>query len=202
MKALAYTSFLILVLFACSKEKYSSPDLDNSSLLPNRGDYLDTVNYRTRVIAQEIAAQFQQQGKDSCHIQLLMFDSQTRMIPLLSYTGANWPVSMKVNKNGSLQFGYKRFQTEMMPLKMETDIKMLLQLNRTQDTVWLRGADGIVRTSPGDNYSIGTGLPQSNDAEISGYYVRASKKLKLQFDLMLPLPIKASILRDPNKLKI
>ncbi len=184
---------ILLVVSACSQDDHYSPDIDDPSLLPNVSDYLDTTDYGTQVLAKEIAAAYSGRGNDSCSINLVMYDSETRTIPLLTYTGGNWPVSCVAQSNGSLQFGYKNFQTELMPLKMATDIKVLLELNAAQDTIWLRGTDGKVRTSAGEGYIIGTGLPESDDAELEGYFVRSSKRLYMLFDLMLPIAVKAHI---------
>ena len=80
-----------------------------------------------------------------------------------------------------------------MPLKMTTNIHILLKLNETQDTIWLNGSDGIVRTQVDSQQPIGTPLPESDDAEISGFYVRSTQQISMVFDLMLPIAIKAHI---------
>lgn len=186
---------ILLFLFAmasCMKDDYDSPHLNDPSLLPNRADYL-TDNYGTRELAREIYDAYLDYQDDSVSIKLMMYDNETRTQPLLTFTESKWPIRTQWLANGSLDFGFRKFQTEMMPLKMTTNINMLLKLNATKDTIFLHGRDGRVRTEATSGQPIGTPLPQSDDAELEGYYVRKSKKLYVLFDLMLPIAMKAHI---------
>ena len=45
------------------------------------------------------------------------------------------------------------------------------------DTILLRGYDGIVRTSD-EGKQIGLELPESDDAELDGYYLRSKKEVQ------------------------
>lgn len=188
---------LIILLFSfamasCMKDDYDSSHLSDPSLLPNRADYL-TDNYGTRELAREIYEAYLDYQDDSVSIKMMMYDNKIRTQPLLTFTESKWPIRTQWLANGSLDFGFRKFQTEMMPLKMTTNINMLLQLNATKDTIFLRGRDGRVRTEATSEQPIGTPLPQSDDAELEGYYVRKSKKLYVLFDLMLPIAMKAHI---------
>ncbi|MGV8093675.1 MAG: hypothetical protein AB2L24_17590 [Mangrovibacterium sp.] len=193
MKQYLFIAFIaVLALSACIQDDGYSPDINDPSLLPDTGDYLDE-DYGTQALAEEIAAAYSGIGNDSCRIGLIIYDNETRTQPLLTFTGGNWPVRFRVLNSGALEFGYTDFQTEMMPLRMTTDIKVLLELNTTQDTIRLRGTDGKVRTEAGTGQPIGTPLPESDDAELEGFYVRSGKRLFILFDLMLPIAVKAHI---------
>lgn len=192
MKWLFSICICLLVISSCKKDDWHSPDLDDSSLLPDTDDYTNT-DYGTQALAQEIAEAYAQENHDSCRIGMVIYDSETRTERLLSLTGAQWPVRFQPLENGKLEFGYADFQTEIMPLKMTTNIHILLKLNETQDTIWLNGSDGIVRTQVDSQQPIGTPLPESDDAEISGFYVRSTQQISMVFDLMLPIAIKAHI---------
>ncbi|MGO3654849.1 MAG: hypothetical protein ACTJFN_10820 [Sphingobacterium sp.] len=192
MKGLGYIVLFSFMFISCSKDNYYSPDLDDPSLLPDREDYLNE-DYGTQALAKEIYEAYLGYGKDSVDIKIVMYDNETRTQPLLTFTESRWPVRMQWLANGALEFGYRNFQTEMMPLEMTTNINVLLELNAVQDTIWLRGTDGSVRTAAVSGQPIGTPLPQSDDAELEGYYVRSSKKIYVLFDLMLPIAMKAHI---------
>lgn len=193
MKKFGFIGLLLLALWGCSGDDYYSPHLDNPGLLPDRSDYL-TVDHGTQALAKEIYEAYTGYQKDSVHIKIVMYDDETRTKPLLTFTERKWPVKMRWLANGALEFGYNNFQTDMMPLKMTTNINTLLELNATQDTIFLRGTDGSVRTKSASGQPIGTPLPQSDDAELEGYYVRSTKKLYVLFDLMLPIAMKAHII--------
>lgn len=77
-----------------------------------------------------------------------------------------------------------------MPLQLSVKVKTLLE--EKGDTLLLRGTDGLVRTTSDDG-PIGQPLPESDDAELTGYYIRSKKEWKLLIDLMLPMPVKASV---------
>lgn len=191
MKAVFSVLLLVLLLFSCSMDDDFSPDLNNPGLLPDPDDYLD-VDYGTQDLAAEIAAAYSGTGNDSCRIGLVFYDTETRTIPLLSLTGGNWPVKFTPLESGALVFGYEDFHTVFMPLKMSTEIKVVLELNATADTIRMRGTNGRVRTFE-NGQPIGTPLPESDDAELIGFYAREDQRLSILLDLMLPLPLKAHI---------
>ncbi len=189
--------FLVMVCsigfcLSCENDSHFSEDINNPTLLPNRGDYLNE-DYKTQALAQEVAKAFKFKEKDTCLIDLMVYDDETRTQPLLSFTDNEWPVIFEALESGALNFGFKNFQTEMMPLKMNTNITVLLGLNSSQDTIYFRGTNGEVRTQVTENQPIGMPLPESDDAELEGYYVRATQKLYMLFDLMLPVAVKAHI---------
>lgn len=192
MKWQFYIGCFLFLLQACTKDDKYSPHLKDASLLPDRGDYL-TIDYGTQALAKEIAEAYTGFQNDSVHIKMVIYDNENRIHPLLAFTEKSWIVEMKSLANGALEFGYTDFQTAMMPLKMTTNIRLLLQENATKDTIWLRGIDGSIRTSASMEQPIGTPLPQSDDAELTGYFVRKNKNLHILFDLMLPIAMKAHI---------
>lgn len=192
MRTFGFIGMMLMLLCGCSGDDYLSPDLNDPSLLPDRSDYL-SKDYGTQALAKEIFEAYTGYKNDSVLIKMIMYDDATRKQPLLTFTEQKWPVNMRWLANGALEFGYRNFQTEMMPLKMTANINVLLELNSTKDTIWLRGTDGKIRTAEASGQAIGTPLPQSDDAELQGYYVRSSKKLSVLLDLMLPIPIKAHI---------
>jgi len=182
---------LVLMVFACSKEDNYSPDINNSDLLPDPSSYQD-VDYGTQDLAFEIAEAYSGVENDTCRIGLVFYDAETRTIPLLTLTGANWPIILTPLESGALEFGFENFNTVFMPLQMTTKTKVLLELNTTNDTIKLWGTNGMVRTS-GSDLPIGTPIPESDDAEIIGVYAREDQRLSILLDLMLPLPLKAHI---------
>lgn len=182
---------LVLVFVACSKEDGYSPDSNNSGLLPNPNNYQD-VDYGTQDLALEIAEAYSGIEKDTCRISLVFYDAETRTIPLITLTGANWPIRITPLENGALNFGFENFNTVFMPLQLTTKTKVLLELNATNDTIHLWGTNGMVRTS-GSGFPIGTSFPESDDAELIGIYAREDQRLSILLDLMLSLPLKAHI---------
>jgi len=194
MKPVSSILLIMLLLFSCSMDDDFSPDLNNPGLLPDPNDYLD-VDYGTQDLAEEIAAAYSGVGNDSCRIGLVFYDTETRTVPLLYLTGAEWPVMFTPLESGALEFGYEEFQTVFMPLKMTTKTRILLELNATNDTIMLRGTGGRVRTQTGDGQPLGTPLPESDDAELAGFYAREDKRLFMLLDLMLPITLKAHINR-------
>lgn len=185
-----YIHLLILLVFiGCKKDNFYSDDLLDSSLLPPVEDYDDT-DFGTQDLAHEIAQALHQ---DSLLITLVIYDEETRTEQLLSLTGSRWPANFEAQENGALKFNFQDFQTELMPLKMSTAIQILLEADKTQDTIWLTGYDGIVQTKVGEDATIGTPTPESDDAELSGYYIRSQQKVSIIYDLMLPIAFKAHI---------
>ncbi|MBD1431373.1 hypothetical protein H8B06_00925 [Sphingobacterium sp. DN00404] len=174
---------LAVVLTACSKDEYYSPDIGDSNLLPDRGDYLDE-DYGTQRYAHEISGVYDSQ------IGLIYYDAETRTIPQLYLTRGQQDIHIDSLGSGAVQVSFERFNTSFMPLEMSIRIKSLLEV--TADTIYLRGTDGLVRTADPDG-EIGTPLPESDDAELVGKYVRATSELELFIDPMLPVPMKANI---------
>ena len=173
---------LVIVLTACSKDAYYSPDIDNMSLLPDREDYLNE-DYGTQQYANEMS------GIYDSEIGLTYYDAETRTIPQLYLTRGPQDIYIDSISSGAVYVSFERFNTILMPLEMSVKIKSLLEI--TTDTIYLRGTDGTVRTSDTDG-EIGTPLPESDDAELVGTYARATGKLELFIDPMLPVPIKAN----------
>ncbi len=188
---LTISGFVLFLLFSCKKDLYS-PDYFDPSLLPDTEDYTNT-DFGTQELAKEIAEAYSSKNNDTCRIGLVIYDSDTRTERLMSLTGANWPIEFRPLKNGMLEFGYTDFQTEIMPLKMTAKINLILKLNTSQDTIWLSGTDGTVQTAVSSDNPIGTPVPESDEAEFSGFYVRETGQLSAIFDLMLPIAIKAHI---------
>lgn len=75
-----------------------------------------------------------------------------------------------------------------MPLHVSVEMDVLLSEGKG-DTILLRGYDGIVRTSD-EGKQIGLELPESDDAELDGYYLRSKKEVSALIDLMLPIAMK------------
>src|SRR5690606_14819747 len=90
---------LVLMVFACSKEDNYSPDINNSDLLPEPSSYQD-VDYGTQDLAFEIAEAYSGVENDTCRIGLVFYDAETRTIPLLTLTGANWPIILTPLESG------------------------------------------------------------------------------------------------------
>ncbi|WEK38343.1 MAG: hypothetical protein P0Y53_12620 [Candidatus Pseudobacter hemicellulosilyticus] len=179
-----YLLYLLLpLLLACSKDDHYSPDLENPGLLPDKGDYQDE-DHGTQALAEEIAGQF------SSEIGMIYYDAETRSIPQLYLTRGSSTVTVAALPSGAVDISFERFNTVFMPLQLSVRIKTLLEARG--DTLFLRGTDGIIRTSSGSG-AIGQPLPESDDGELTGIYVRTKKELKLLIDLMLPIPVKASV---------
>lgn len=180
-KQLGY--ILLIALLSCSKDKHYSPDIDNPSLLPDKGDYLDG-DYGTQALAKEM------EGLFNSEIGMAYYDPETRSVPQLYLTRGPENVTLTALASGAVELSFEKFSTEFMPLQLSVKIKTLLE--QKGDTVFLRGADGIVRTS-NDNGPIGQPLPESDDGELAGTYIRSIRELKVLIDLMLPMPVKASV---------
>lgn len=182
---------LVVVVVACSKADDYSPDINNSGLLPNPNNYED-IDYGTQDLALEIAEAYSGIENDTCRIGLVYYDAETRTVPIMSLTGANWPISIIPLESGAIDFGFENFNTVFMPLQMTTKTKVVLELNATNDTIHLWGTNGMVRTS-GSEFPIGTSFPESDDAELIGIYAREDQRLAILLDVMLPLPLKVHI---------
>ncbi len=173
---------LIVLLQSCGKGDHYSPDIDDPSLLPDRGDYLDE-NYGTQPYAKELS------GIYDSEVGLIYYDAETRTIPQLYLTRGPQDIHIDSISSGAVYVHFDRFNTAFMPLELSTRIKSLLEV--TADTIYLRGTGGIVRTSNKEG-SIGAPRPESDDAELVGRYARHTGELHLFIDLMLPIPVKAS----------
>lgn len=172
---------LVLLLISCEKESYRSDDYVRSKeLLPNKKEYVDD-DLGTRSLAEAI------QGDFSSRLSMIYYDA-TRKEPLLYFTTGKHQVQCSVNANGSLHVSIHKFHTNFMPLSISVEMDVLL--TETQgDTIRLQGRDGIVRTSD-EGKQIGLELPESDDAELEGYYVRSKKEVSALIDLMLPVAMK------------
>lgn len=172
---------LTLGLMSCEKESFLSDDLrQGDKLLPNKKDYVDK-DLGTRSLAEAI------QGDFSSRLSMIYYDA-ARKEPLLYFTTGKHQVECSVNANGSLHVSIHKFHTNFMPLYISVEMDVLL--TETQgDTIRLQGRDGIVRTSD-EGKQIGLELPESDDAELEGYYVRSKKEVSALIDLMLPIAMK------------
>ena len=83
---------------------------------------------------------------------------KTRTKPVLYLTRGQVNINVKPLKSGAVEISYKDFKTIIMPLKMDVKIKGLLE--RRNDTIFIRGTDGKVRTKLGKEMPIGTPLPR------------------------------------------
>ncbi|MFV0541494.1 MAG: hypothetical protein ACK5MZ_09710 [Aestuariibaculum sp.] len=169
---------------SCTEDNILSPDINDSSLLPDTGDYLDE-DYGTQDLANEIA------GTYNSSIGLVIYDSETRTEPVLYLTRGDTDINIAALKSGAVEISYYDFQTVLMPLKMSVKIKGLIE--EKNDTIYIRGTDGIVRTKASDDMPIGTPLPESDDAELTATYIRDKKEMGMLIDLMLPIPVKALV---------
>ena len=75
-----------------------------------------------------------------------------------------------------------------MPLYVSVEMDILLS-EGIGDTIRLHGRDGIVRTSD-EGKQIGLELPESDDAELEGYFLRSKNEVSALIDLMLPVAMK------------
>ena len=166
---------------SCEKESFLSDDLrQGDKLLPNKKDYVDK-DLGTRSLAEAI------QGDFSSRLSMIYYDA-ARKEPLLYFTTGKHQVQCSVNANGSLHVSIYKFHTNFMPLYISVEMDVLL--TETQgDTIRLQGRDGIVRTSD-EGKQIGLELPESDDAELEGYYLRSKKEVSALIDLMLPIAMK------------
>jgi len=167
----------------CSKDDHFSPYINNVSLLPDTSDYLNE-DYETQRYAKEIS------GAYNGEIGLIYYDAETRTIPQLYLTRGSHDIHIDSISSGAVYVYFNQFTTSFMPLELSVRIKSLLEI--TADTIYLRGTDGMVRTSNKEG-PIGTPQPESDDAELTGKYAKATGDLTLFIDPMLPVPIKVNI---------
>lgn len=186
-KNIQHIIFTVLVfislLQSCVKGDHYSPDIDDPSLLPDRDDYTNE-DYGTQALAMEIA------GSYDSEIGLIYYDAETRTIPQLYLTRGPKDIHIDTLGSGAVTVSFDKFNTTFMPLQLSVKIKALLEENA--DTIYLRGTDGIVRTS-GEDMPVGTAFPESDDGELAGKYIRSNGELELFIDPMLPVPVKASV---------
>lgn len=180
--ASVYPLLLLGMLYSCTKD-HDSPDLENPGLLPDRGDYLQE-DFGTQAYAKELS------GIYPSEIGLIYYDAETRTIPQLYLTRGAQDIRIDSLGSGAVYVQFEKFNTEFMPLQLSVKIKSLLQVSK--DTIYLRGTDGQVRTDNSEG-QIGSPLPQSDDAELIGKYVRSTGHLQLFIDPMLPVPLKADV---------
>ncbi len=180
--ALVYPLLFLGILYGCTKDK-DSPDLLTPGLLPDRGDYLNE-DFGTQQYAKELS------GIYPSEISLIYYDAETRTIPQLYLTRGFQDIRIDSLTSGAVYVQFEKFNTAFMPLQLSVKIKSLLQVR--EDTIYLRGTDGQVRTH-NPKAPIGSPLPESDDAELIGKYARATGHLYLFLDPMLPVPLKADI---------
>lgn len=182
---------MLLLSYSCDKKSYLSPDINNKDLLPDMSDYL-SEDYGTQEIAKFL------EGVYPSSIGLIVYDDSTRTKPIMYLTRGEADVVFKALESGAVEISYTDFQTIIMPLKMSVKIKAIPE--ERNDTIFLRGTDGMVRTKIGnEDLPIGTPLPESDDAELVGSFARKDNKPKLFIDLMLPVAVKALIRCEEKK---
>ena len=187
MKRIVFTLFTCCLLTRC--DDYESPDVKNKDLLPGREDYL-SQDYGTQALAAET------QGVFNSRISMVYFDAETRTIPQLYLTRGQHDITVRALKSGAAAVSFEKFSTDFMPLRLTVNIKTLLE--EKNDTIFMHGTDGMVRTSDGSG-KIGIPLPESDDAELTGYYLPSAKTMKIWIDLMLPVPVKAWVLKGVKR---
>ncbi|MEA4917389.1 hypothetical protein [Proteiniphilum sp.] len=183
LKQLSLIIIILLSLPGCEREDHLSPDYGQEKLLPDRDDYLNE-DYGTQTFAKELS------GIYASEIGLIYYDDETRTIPQLYLTRGEKDIHIDSLASGAVNVYFNKFNTAFMPLQLSVKIKCLLEA--TVDTIYIRGSDGIVRTS-NDDGPIGAPLPESDDAELIGKYARKTGMIELFIDPMLPVPVKASV---------
>ena len=171
----------MLLLLSCEKEAFLSDDYTHPEmLLPNKKEYLDK-DLGTRPLAKAIEGQY------ASRLSMIYYDAE-RLKPLLYFTAGKHQVRCTTNANGSLHLSISKFHTNFMPLYVSIEMDVLLS-EGIGDTIRLHGRDGIVRTSD-EGKQIGLELPESDDAELEGYFLRSKNEVSALIDLMLPVAMK------------
>ena len=171
----------MLLLLSCEKEAFLSDDYTHpETLLPNKKEYMDK-DLGTRPLAKAIEGQY------ASRLSMIYYDAE-RLKPLLYFTAGKHQVRCTTNTNGSLHLSISKFHTNFMPLYVSVEMDILLS-EGIGDTVRLHGRDGIVRTSD-EGKQIGLELPESDDAELEGYFLRSKNEVSALIDLMLPVAMK------------
>ncbi len=172
---------LVLLLISCEKESFLSDDYARyKELLPNKKEYVDD-DLGTQALAKAI------EGHYSSKLSMIYYDAE-RIKPLLYFTAGKHQVHCTTNANGSLHLSINKFHTNFMPLYVSVEMDVLLS-EGVGDTIRLQGRDGIVRTSD-EGKQIGLELPESDDAELEGYFLRSKNEVSALIDLMLPVAMK------------
>ena len=150
---------------ACTDDMHS-PDLERADqLLPNRNEYADS-NLHTQAQAKLVA------GLYDSRLDLIYYDAD-RVTPRLYFTSGEATVPLSAKANGSVQLR----------------VVDLLLTDTPSDTIRLAGKDGAVHTSD-HGKTIGLPLPESDDAEMEGFYIKSKGEIYAIIDLMLPVPMK------------
>ena len=171
----------MLLLLSCEKEAFLSDDYTHpETLLPNKKEYMDK-DLGTRPLAKAIEGQY------ASRLSMIYYDAE-RLKPLLYFTAGKHQVRCTTNANGSLHLSISKFHTNFMPLYISVEMDILLS-EGIGDTIRLHGRDGIVRTSD-EGKQIGLELPESDDAELEGYFLRSKNEVSALIDLMLPVAMK------------
>ena len=171
----------VLLLLSCEKEAFLSDDYTHpETLLPNKKEYMDK-DLGTRPLAKAIEGQY------ASRLSMIYYDAE-RLKPLLYFTAGKHQVRCTTNANGSLHLSISKFHTNFMPLYISVEMDILLS-EGIGDTIRLHGRDGIVRTSD-EGKQIGLELPESDDAELEGYFLRSKNEVSALIDLMLPVAMK------------
>lgn len=171
----------VLLLLSCEKEAFLSDDYTHpETLLPNKKEYMDK-DLGTRPLAKAI------EGLYASRLSMIYYDAE-RLKPLLYFTAGKHQVRCTTNANGSLHLSISKFHTNFMPLYVSVEMDILLS-EGIGDTIRLHGRDGIVRTS-NEGKQIGLELPESDDAELEGYFLRSKNEVSALIDLMLPVAMK------------
>ena len=171
----------MLLLLSCEKEAFLSDDYTHpETLLPNKKEYMDK-DLGTRPLAKAIEGQY------ASRLSMIYYDAE-RLKPLLYFTAGKHQVRCTTNANGSLHLSIRKFHTNFMPLYVSVEMDILLS-EGVGDTIRLHGRDGIVRTSD-EGKQIGLELPESDDAELEGYFLRSKNEVSALIDLMLPVAMK------------
>lgn len=171
----------MLLLLSCEKEAFLSDDYTHpETLLPNKKEYMDK-DLGTRPLAKAIEGQY------ASRLSMIYYDAE-RLKPLLYFTAGKHQVRCTTNANGSLHLSISKFHTNFMPLYVSIEMDVLLS-EGIGDTIRLHGRDGIVRTSD-EGKQIGLELPESDDAELEGYFLRSKNEVSALIDLMLPVAMK------------
>lgn len=171
----------VSLLLSCEKEAFLSDDYTHpETLLPNKKEYMDK-DLGTRPLAKAIEGQY------ASRLSMIYYDAE-RLKPLLYFTAGKHQVRCTTNANGSLHLSISKFHTNFMPLYVSVEMDILLS-EGIGDTVRLHGRDGIVRTSD-EGKQIGLELPESDDAELEGYFLRSKNEVSALIDLMLPVAMK------------
>ena len=174
-------ALLTTTLVGACTDDMRSPDQERADqLLPNRNEYADS-NLHTQAQTKLVA------GLYDSRLDLIYYDAD-RVTPRLYFTSGEATVPLSAKANGSILLRVVDFHTYFMPLYMSIDMNLLLT-DTPGDTIRLAGKDGAVHTSD-HGKTIGLPLPESDDAEMEGFYIKSKGEIYALIDLMLPVPMK------------